>query len=736
MNYMKIYRQFKLPALALAAFALVAVPSFAQVNLAAVPAEWTPPGSGAPIVMWAFVADTGACPEAAVAWSPGPEMTASPGGTLTVSLRNCLADPVSVFIPGQLKATIPVTFLDGQGRSRVRSFDAETAPGGVGSYIWTGVKEGTYLYHSGTHPQVQVQMGLYGAFSVGNYGIANEATLVYSEIDPALHAAVADGSYGTTGPTSTFDYKPRYFLINGEVFPNTTNVSVDTITDVLLRFVNAGLTTHVPSLEGGLYMSLIAEDGNPYPFPLEQYGIELQAAKTIDAVVNVGTPGTYALYDRAMALTNWGETGGGMLTYIVAGAAENAPLAVADTYATDENIPLIGALSVLANDEDGLGGGSGSIPGTYEASLVSDASNGDLTLYSDGSFDYSPDPDFNGGDFFTYQAVDTTTPGPNSNVVTVNITVAPVNNYGPVANPVSASTLPNVPVFIDATANDTDADGNLDPSSANTTCAGGSLGCSGPENGTLTNHGDGTFTYDPLGFTGDDSFVYEVCDTGDDGLGLNALCDTATVSISINNTAPVANPDSATTSGNTLVVINVVENDTDDDGNLDPASVEVLLGSEPLNGSAIANIDGAGTVRYTPDTGFTGEDSFVYEVCDAFAACDTATVTITVTNNPPVANDDFAQTQRNTTVTFSVTDNDNDADGTIDDATVDLDPDTEGRQITVITQRGGTATVDITGIVTFDPKRGSRGTDLFTYTVRDNLDEISNEATVRVNVVK
>ncbi len=411
MNYKKFCRQFKLPALALAALALAAMPSFAA-ELAAVPAEWTPPGGGAPIAMWAFVdagtdANSYVCPATPVAWAVGPQLTTTVGGSLTVNIKNCLVDPVSVFIPGQLKATIPVTFTDGQGRSRVRSFDAETTPGGVGSYTWTGVKEGTYLYHSGTHPQVQVQMGLYGAFTVGNYGIANEATLVYSEIDPALHAAIADGSYGTTGPTSTFDYKPRYFLINGEVYPNTAPVAVDTITDVLLRFVNAGLTTHVPSLEGGLYMSLIAEDGNPYPFPLEQYGIELQAAKTIDAVVNVGTPGTYALYDRAMALTNWGETGGGMLTYIVAGAAANAALAVADAYATDENVALnVAAPGVLSNDEDGLGGG---IPGTYEAILVADVSHGALNLNTDGSFDYTPDPGFSGGDSFTYQAVDTGT---------------------------------------------------------------------------------------------------------------------------------------------------------------------------------------------------------------------------------------------------------------------------------------------------------------------------------------
>jgi hypothetical protein len=150
--------------------------------------------------------------------------------------------------------------------------------------------------------------------------IGADAVLVYSEIDPALHAAVDDGTYGTTGPTSTFDYQPKYFLINGAAFPDTTDINVGTGSDVLLRFVNAGLKVHVPTLEGGLYMDLIAEDGNPYPFPMSQYGVELPAGKTIDAVLKVGADGTYAIYDRALNLTNGAATGGGMLTYLVAGA--------------------------------------------------------------------------------------------------------------------------------------------------------------------------------------------------------------------------------------------------------------------------------------------------------------------------------------------------------------------------------------------------------------------------------
>jgi len=184
--------------LGLVVLGAAAAPSFAQFNLVALEATATLP-DGNVVPMWGFFEDTGQDCTAVPAWGVAPTLTAADAGSLTVNVRNCLAAPVSIFIPGQLKTLTPGTFIDGQGRTRVSSFDAETAPAAVESYTWTGIKEGTYLYHSGTHPQVQVQMGLYGALTVGNYGIANEATLVYSEIDPALHAAVDGGTYGNAG---------------------------------------------------------------------------------------------------------------------------------------------------------------------------------------------------------------------------------------------------------------------------------------------------------------------------------------------------------------------------------------------------------------------------------------------------------------------------------------------------------------------------------------------------------
>ena len=95
---------------------------------------------------------------------------------------------------------------DLQGRQRVRSFAAEAAAaGGTQTYTFDPARAGTYLYQSGTHPSVQVQMGLYGALKVSScsteaypgaaIAFDKELVLLFSEIAPDIHAAIADGTY-------------------------------------------------------------------------------------------------------------------------------------------------------------------------------------------------------------------------------------------------------------------------------------------------------------------------------------------------------------------------------------------------------------------------------------------------------------------------------------------------------------------------------------------------------------
>lgn len=123
-------------------------------------------------------------------------------------------------------------------------------------------------------------------------------------------------------------------------------------------------------------------------------------------------------------------------------------------------------------------------------------------------------------------------------------------------------------------------------------------------------------------------------------------------------TSPIAVNDFATTKRNQPVIINVVGNDSDADGDLLSAQY-VPDGS--LNGGLINNLDG--TFTYIPPVGFVGTTTFVYRVFDGTFFSNDATVSIDVINTPPVASDDAVATNQNTPFTFSVIDNDTDADG-------------------------------------------------------------------------
>ena len=297
------------------------------------------------VPMWGFANCTDAtytvCDPATV---PGPALNVPAGDTtgLTVNLKNTLTKPVSLVINGQSLAvgSTPV-WTDGTSgprtnrTQRVRSFTHEAAPnGGEATYSWPVTKTGTYLYQSGTHPQVQVQMGLYGALThdaaagqpyTGSATYDSALTLLFSEIDPLLHVAVAGGTYGTVdGPTSTMDYNPKYYLINGKAFesgdlPLAAYTEGDT---VLLRLLNAGLRERAPMISNG-YMSVIAEDGNLYPWeanPRQQYSVFLPPAKTLDALyVAKGVAGQdarIAIFDRRLGLTTNVALDGGMMGFL------------------------------------------------------------------------------------------------------------------------------------------------------------------------------------------------------------------------------------------------------------------------------------------------------------------------------------------------------------------------------------------------------------------------------------
>ena len=169
------------------------------------------------------------------------------------------------------------------------------------------------------------------------------------------------------------------------------------------------------------------------------------------------------------------------------------------------------------------------------------------------------------------------------------------------------------------------------------------------------------------------------------------------------NQAPVAADDTAATDEDTAVVVDVLANDTDADG--DAMAVGSL--GRPAHGTAV--LEGGG-VRYTPAAEYSGTDSFTYSVYDGAGGVATATVSIDVrpVNDAPVARNDSVSTDEDTSVAFDVLANDTDADGDVlAFAGVVDSPD-----------RGEIA-CDGTGACTYTPDRDRNGSDSFSYRVDD-----------------
>ncbi|MGI9244182.1 MAG: Ig-like domain-containing protein, partial [Verrucomicrobiales bacterium] len=181
------------------------------------------------------------------------------------------------------------------------------------------------------------------------------------------------------------------------------------------------------------------------------------------------------------------------------------PTALADGYTVveDEALTVSPPLGLLRNDSDPEGSAIAAIK-------TSDVSDGVLALAADGSFVYTPNPDFSGVDSFSYVVSDGLQ---TSQVAGVTISVQAVNDL-PAVGDDDYRVVTNYPITINAAegvlGNDTDADGDTLTVSLVSDVA----------NGALSLDPDGAFIYTPAqDFEGDDSFVYQARDlsTGSTG---------------------------------------------------------------------------------------------------------------------------------------------------------------------------------------------------------------------------
>ncbi|HCE2452044.1 TPA: tandem-95 repeat protein [Vibrio parahaemolyticus] len=182
--------------------------------------------------------------------------------------------------------------------------------------------------------------------------------------------------------------------------------------------------------------------------------------------------------------------------------------------------------------------------------------------------------------------------------------------------------------------------------------------------------------------------------------------------------APVVDieADSADVVEDTPTIINVLGNDT-----FESTDKVVSLDAEngPKNGTVIVNNDG--TVTYTPDDNYVGEDTFTYIVTSGgVSESTTVEVNVTPVNDAPVAKDDIATTQEDTAVTIDVLPNDTDVDG--DKLSIE--------SVSVPKEQGTVEVVD--GKLVFTPAENFNGDAEITYTVTDGA--LADQATVKVTV--
>ncbi|MDK1286728.1 Ig-like domain-containing protein [Pseudoalteromonas umbrosa] len=383
-----------------------------------------------------------------------------------------------------------------------------------------------------------------------------------------------------------------------------------------------------------------------------------------------------------------------------------APVAVNDMFETSEDFILsVSSPGVLENDTD-------QALDSVSIGIETTTMSGTLELTEQGGFRYIPNADFSGQDFFIYSI--TNEAGLSANAFGL-INVISVNDP-PMAVDDSIEVAQGQPTVLNVTSNDSDKDGELVLSTLEIVMQ--------PMHGDLSfDSSNGQFIYQSdANYRGPDYFVYTI----DDNEGAKSNEAQVQIFVTGENTAPMAVNDTASTSQDIPVDIDVLSNDSDSDGSLVFSSIEIT--TNPENGQVSLN-SSDGILVYTPSSGFSGTDSFQYRVQDnegLVSNIASVTVTVQAVNQAPVANGDSAQVEIGASVVVVVLDNDTDADGMIDGSTVEV----------VANPSKGTVNVESTGEILYVHTGTAVGTDSFSYRVRDDDGALSNIALVSINIVE
>ena len=338
-----------------------------------------------------------------------------------------------------------------------------------------------------------------------------------------------------------------------------------------------------------------------------------------------------------------------------------APTASADSGAGHENETL--TINVLANDSDPDGDSLTISSATVEAGKGTVAISG-------GTIEFDPGADFDDlddGDTEDVTITYTVSDGAGGSASSTVLVTVTGTNDAPVAVIDADNVTENGSVLVDVLANDTDVDGDDNPTNftlTNVSVPAGQGSVSIEGNQVRFNPGADFESLD----VGDTQVVAITYTMQDD----SGAVSTGTLNMSVNGTndGPVAVADTAGGTENQELTIDVLANDTDIDGDDSPANFTVTNASVPAGQGSVTIVGNQvvfkpGTDFDDLDAGDTATVTISYDMQDDSGAASSSTVTVTVTgtNDAPVAVADTGGVGENGTLLVDVLANDTDVDG-------------------------------------------------------------------------